>query len=791
LGVQIKMKSTIINLHELSGNHSSKELGPKAYGLFLVIKAGYQIPSTQVIPPHYFNQHLSKLKSYQDYIDEVSTNPTSEQVVVCWRSFKEEFKQIDWSELSSSVTFHQKMIMRSNMSVEDGRLSSFAGQFLSLEYRDEDQFLSTLETIILDALSPEKLLLVMEGGAPPSSIQPSIILQPLLELERSGILFSFDPLATDNRMLIEEVQGGLSDYADGKQEAKRIHLSENNNDQYRDHFELVKKLEKEYSSPLDVEWGIHNGQLIILQVRAATDLQSQYLYQYYRKGNIWDREEAFERFPQKITPLSWSSIQNALINNLEVMKRDFFLNIHNPEDLARYENFIVYTNPNFFKLGKGLSIRKGELISFLLQKIGKALLRLPKLIFHLATGKGKAGLLLYLLDIVMLERANEIRSKWTEHCEQFESDLNKLNQTIETKSIEEVFDEIDRIAKTFLINDIPIYLIKKAYFSAYTPFFKTPELILKKLNSFTISIMSEVQRELSAVKQVLEKDQAYDQWLNGLDNNDLNHNLLNHESREKLAFFLDKYGEMAYSWELKDPVLKNDPKKLLSLLSNASTTAIENNSEVTSDYYLKLIADFMLIDDEQHLYTGKLIAATQRIINRCQTILLQKNRIQFADDIYFLDTQTMKEMITGSVSWSFIPYIENVKNQWAKQNDEPAECLPVLSVNIATDVDSDFRGVCMSQGNIEGEVFWLDGSNHPPVNTILLAETPNPVYVPHFSKAKGLVTMTGGLLSHGFVCAREFNLPALSNVKNLKKLSNGDRIKLNATAGTIEVLDAK
>ena len=71
----------------------------------------------------------------------------------------------------------------------------------------------------------------------------------------------------------------------------------------------------------------------------------------------------------------------------------------------------------------------------------------------------------------------------------------------------------------------------------------------------------------------------------------------------------------------------------------------------------------------------------------------------------------------------------------------------------------------------------------------MLIDSPNPVFIPLYRHIKGIISMSGGYLSHGFVCAREYQLPAVSQIKNLPNLiKNGDTVKINGSTGQIEII---
>ena len=66
-----------------------------------------------------------------------------------------------------------------------------------------------------------------------------------------------------------------------------------------------------------------------------------------------------------------------------------------------------------------------------------------------------------------------------------------------------------------------------------------------------------------------------------------------------------------------------------------------------------------------------------------------------------------------------------------------------------------------------------------------------PSWTPAFVAASGLVTEVGGLMTHGSVIAREYGLPAVVGVDNAtRRIRDGQRIRLHATEGYIEILDS-
>jgi phosphohistidine swiveling domain-containing protein len=75
-------------------------------------------------------------------------------------------------------------------------------------------------------------------------------------------------------------------------------------------------------------------------------------------------------------------------------------------------------------------------------------------------------------------------------------------------------------------------------------------------------------------------------------------------------------------------------------------------------------------------------------------------------------------------------------------------------------------------------------------DTILVCPTTTPAWTPLFSQARGLVTDVGGVLAHGSIVAREYDIPAvLGTGVATRRIRSGQRININGDAGTVTLLN--
>jgi pyruvate,water dikinase len=103
------------------------------------------------------------------------------------------------------------------------------------------------------------------------------------------------------------------------------------------------------------------------------------------------------------------------------------------------------------------------------------------------------------------------------------------------------------------------------------------------------------------------------------------------------------------------------------------------------------------------------------------------------------------------------------------------------------------EGIAGSPGVIEGVarvVMTVDQFDEVTDGDILVCQMTNPAWVVLFTKIAGLVTDTGGVTSHPAVLSREFGIPAVIGTSiATHRIATGDRVRVDGSAGVVEILD--
>jgi pyruvate,water dikinase len=143
-----------------------------------------------------------------------------------------------------------------------------------------------------------------------------------------------------------------------------------------------------------------------------------------------------------------------------------------------------------------------------------------------------------------------------------------------------------------------------------------------------------------------------------------------------------------------------------------------------------------------------------------------------------------KDWVGTVTKWSL--YDEPYKALWGfpekftKTAERAAEAADVIT------------GLAASPGVVEGVARFVQSPaefDQVKKGEIMVCKMTNPAWVVVFTKIKGLVTDSGGVLAHPAVVSREFGIPAVVGTSvATQKIKTGMRIRVNGNTGVVEIL---
>ena len=167
------------------------------------------------------------------------------------------------------------------------------------------------------------------------------------------------------------------------------------------------------------------------------------------------------------------------------------------------------------------------------------------------------------------------------------------------------------------------------------------------------------------------------------------------------------------------------------------------------------------------------------------------------EDIFYLTFEELHDVArTNQVDYQLIDEREQAFRSYAALTPprvltSDGECL--MGSHRRDDLPPDaLVGLPASAGTVEGRArVVLDLADADlEAGDILVTAYTDPSWTPAFVAASGLVTEVGGLMTHGSVIAREYGLPAVVGVDNAtRRIRDGQRIRLHATEGYVEILE--
>lgn len=176
--------------------------------------------------------------------------------------------------------------------------------------------------------------------------------------------------------------------------------------------------------------------------------------------------------------------------------------------------------------------------------------------------------------------------------------------------------------------------------------------------------------------------------------------------------------------------------------------------------------------------------------------LLQSRVIDEKEDVYYLTFDELHEVVrTNKVDAQLIVKHKDDYKLYEKLNP------PRVITSDGEVISGKYRhenlpanaiaGLAVSSGLTEGRARVILNMEDADLEDgdILVTIFTDPSWTPLFVSLKGLITEVGGLMTHGAVIAREYGLPAVVGVENATKLiKDGQRIRVNGTAGYVEIL---
>jgi rifampicin phosphotransferase len=217
---------------------------------------------------------------------------------------------------------------------------------------------------------------------------------------------------------------------------------------------------------------------------------------------------------------------------------------------------------------------------------------------------------------------------------------------------------------------------------------------------------------------------------------------------------------------------------------------------------LNLAQTYLAFRENQRFYLDHLLFRQRLMLLEMGRRLLTRKVIKEVDDVFFLYEKELmiffnQESLSIDVYERLVPKLKNKISERKKDFYRYKSSLPPKFLKNGIEFDDTIMeydknaiyGAAASPGTFNGVarvVESIQELSQLKDNEILITSNTDPAWTAIFSKIGGLITETGGILSHGAVISREYRIPAVTAVKGATKIfKTGEELVIDGNEGVV------
>ena len=724
-----------------------------------------------------------------------------------------------------SLGENKKVAIRSSATAEDLKDASFAGQQDSyLNIQGMEEILKHIRNCYASLWTKRAVSYRYHQGYDQNRVSIAVVVQEMVESEKSGVLFTADPINNNKNNILINAAFGLGESvvsgrvsADtytvdkrtkeskiniGNKETQIIYgekgtveeaLSDEkrksrvlNDREISQLLEYGIKIEKHYKMPMDIEWAIKDGIVYILQARAVTTLN---------KKNIDTNEEriVLPYIKGKKIGKSTGKVLSFLLEKMPFAYRalDFcYLEAINDQkaNILSEGGIVMPKNPQIDDDG--------------IQTLSSAKMRFDKNIINFFKVLKTVTDLDYCYD-----KCIDFMKRYESETERIKAiDFEDMPLVKCKEFIKDSYESVRSLAydrfkyalfPSVLMSKKLDRIIKKA-----DPTYSSFDFLLGLNNktsvvSEDISALAHGIRKNVELKKSIIKGESYHKLYENYD-----------EFRLSVNRFMKVNGYKSdYNcYCLSARTFIEDPDRLLNILIPILKSEEEEVSRKNSKDFSKIMQSL------ENIY-GKKFGIIEKQINRYRYFHVVREETQYLwETLFFCIRRCVKrinlilignEDYDSGVANLFYKELlevlergmltEEYKEKIHRRNDKFPLALKVWEASktlIFKGGGKILKGVSASSGIAVGRACIINGSGEfykMKKGDILVCHYTDPEWTPLFALAAAVVADTGSELSHAAIVAREYNIPAVLGVGLASSVfKDGDRIQVDGNKGMVK-----
>ncbi|PKL66703.1 MAG: phosphoenolpyruvate protein kinase [Methanobacteriales archaeon HGW-Methanobacteriales-1] len=613
---------------------------------------------------------------------------------------------------------------------------------------------------------------------------------------------------------------------------------------------LVKsalELEEFFNLPQDIEWALEcnnteNPDIYILQSRPVTTLTDT----SEKDDILWSRAYGDEYWADATTPLFYDVMGKMLTDyvNHEGARIMGYKEITDTKLLKLHKSRVYF---NSWVLEKAFSYypkfaRSKELLNYFPLEDQERISQYPSSLHKTLLSQ----ILVAIRDPDgMMHKTDKAYRKWAKgfmkKCKKFDKtdltwlsdgELAALYDDIETSGIK----HYQLIRYGMVSHSIATNLMVKNWLVKWLDD-KNGTLYAGLISGLDDNKTVEMNIRFSDLAKILRKDPDLLIKINSIDDlNTLNETELeeivsfNSKFKKEFNSFIKKYGHRSNTREILYPRWREDKAYVLEVIKLLSSSDLDlRKKESESRHYrvktekkvfkkikkqkgglfkakifgvvLNLAQTYLTFRENQRFYLDHLLFRQRLMLLEMGRRLVARNIIDEIDDVFFLFENELFLFFNTNPSESESNYIiPELRDKILKRKKEfyrYKSSLPPKFLKNGIEFDDTVMeygknaiyGAAASPGTFHGVarvVESIEELSKLEDNEILITSNTDPAWTAVFSKIGGLITETGGILSHGAVISREYRIPAVTAVKGATKIfKTGENLVIDGNEGVV------
>ena len=828
------------------------ELGGKGQSLARLASAGVPVPNGFHITTRAYDNFVAAHGLERPLAEQLATpNQSAEPTDRAASAIAAQFAEHEIpAEIAAEVTraYHQlgspPVAVRSSATTEDLPEASFAGQqetFLNVS--GDDQLLEAVRRCWASLWTARAIAYRARHGIPPDKISLAVVVQELIDADVSGIVFTADPVTGDDSMieinaawgLGEAVVGGqvtpdtisverssgrimrtvintkmvMTGLVDGGVTSLPVPEDRQNAPALSDSevsrlIELAIMVEDLFKDPIDIEWCRRGDQLFVLQARPITTAIHPDPWNDSRSGDfLWTNTNVGEAIPDVMTPATWSMVQVFLTDAMATASIPPYVGY------GRIGGRIYLNVSVMMTLSAAVGVSETRYRSLTSEVFGKLPddLEIPPVKAH------RRDIIRAVLPMalhVLREARRDVKllaAYLAAHpalCDRRRAEIAAVVTPVELADLwmDVLSREFDRVS----------WMLSAATRSSGASFITTRKRLQRLVGDAAANALTAGLRAQAGQLASLGLLDGLEQLAAGEIDRETFNRRYGHRGPHEFEISLPRPGEDP-DWIDRQLAERADSATSYGQLlaaqeqrRNEAWTELEQRHPVQARILHHQLRGWAKISRDRERARSEVI----RYFWVLRAYALRAAELTgLGDDIFFLDKTEMVRVLHGETispklikrrrtayqAYSALPpypaLIRGTFNPYVWAAD-PHRRSDVFIEGSAKEADVAVRGFPGSAGVVEARVRVIndaaDGGALQPGEALVTTIT-NVGWTPLFPRAAAVITDVGAPLSHAAIVARELGIPAVVGCGNATmRLRTGDLVRVDGTAGTVEVL---